>query len=134
MTLLEIGRSTDDRLPWKASCMRCIAACCVKGTVIPLEPSEVEGMIAKGSQLHALPADKSQGNVPPAGREFYVLDEDCGSLVEIDGVRVCGDHDLRPKACREFDEGGFSCNAMRAARGVPKPTPPIPVQRHEDAW
>ena len=108
----------ESRPDARSLCGACIGACCVRNTVLPLSPPEAAQLTEAGTEMRQLPKDERDGNKPGRGREFYVFDSDCGNLVDDpeSGARVCGQYASRPRICREFQAGSFSCMAIRAQR------------------
>ena len=104
----------------RSTCASCVAACCLKNTVLALSSPEADMMVKHGVQLRELPKEESQGHKPGFRRKNYLLEEDCANLVENDaGQRVCSIYEKRPSVCRDFEEGGLNCMIFRAAR-IPK--------------
>lgn len=106
------------------SCEKCPSACCRKDTALPLSKDEARTLQMADTALRLLPKGEWQGNRPGRGRQFYVLESDCGNLEidEVTGVSRCGIHETPayPKACREFARGAFRCidlQRTRIARG-----------------
>lgn len=106
----------------RPSCATCIAACCLKNTVLSLNTSEADMMTNQGVQMRELSKDESRGHKPGRGKKHYLLEEDCANLGEnAQGQRVCTIYDRRPGACRDFKQGGFNCITFRNIRMPQKP-------------
>lgn len=98
----------------KTSCLSCAglgALCCRSGTVIPLSKNEARQLQTDGTELQLFPRDEVPKSVGGPGfrRKFYQLIGDCASLLD-DGT--CSIYERRTRACREFVEGGFSCQIL----------------------
>lgn len=103
--------------PDKPSCASCIAACCLRNTVIPLTAQEAEMMTSQGVNMRPLDKEESKGHKPGFRKKNYLLEEDCANLAQNEsGQSVCSIYDSRPGACRDFKEGGYNCTSFRNAR------------------
>ena len=106
----------------RQNCANCIAACCLRNTVLALTTPETEMMTGQGVAMRKLSSSESRGHKPGRGKEHYLLEEDCANLgTNEKGQRVCTIYDERPGVCREFKEGGYNCITFRNARMLQKP-------------
>lgn len=115
----------------EVSCSACDALCCRSNTAIPLTKDEAAQLTAAGSELRLMDRSECGRNRPGRGREFYEQTVDCGNLDQETGL--CKDYGSRPRACREFALGEFSCEAMRVQRGFAAVDLGMPAVRTEIA-
>ena len=112
--LLEGGR-------WPMTdCARCIGACCLKNTQLPLTGAEAAQMLERGALLERGPNLESEAkrglfrrrktNDSGQGMAAYTLLSDCPNL---DGDNRCTVHDesspARPQACDDLFPGTHIC-------------------------
>jgi len=127
-------------------CRSCRGGCCIAGTNMPLDSSEVAFMERSATQLEEIlparpgvrcaDAEKelaNHRNLSPKmafianrlgpGLGLYTLLSPCGNLVEEDGWLKCAAYENpeRPAVCKIFPVGSADCRDIRKKRGVDNP-------------
>lgn len=130
----------------EASCETCFGACCVGPQLMQLDVFEKTRLEAVGSILQtvadpvaydrddviypvSMQIHNDRGTISwlaERGREYeplpanygrYMLFGACGNLKSNEqGGQYCGIYESRPKVCRDFEEGGPTCQLMRAVK------------------
>jgi Fe-S-cluster containining protein len=97
------------------SCEVCVGACCMAGTAMPLDPSEVNFMQNSGTQLVKV---EGEGLPPEMGDyQWYGLKDDCANLDP--DSRICTRYSERPLICQRFEPALPDCLLIRWARHMP---------------
>ncbi|SRR5581483_4523835 len=121
--------------PLDIHCGNCEAACCRRGTSIPLTDTEVHTLEMAGTVLRydkREPASRLQTFARGVGRllhqkvadtrAFYAFESDCGNLRENPetGQLMCAIYEdpERPAVCEAFKQGTYQCMVVRTSAGV----------------
>lgn len=100
--------------------------------ILPLTKKEAQQLDSAGTVMQKLTKEEWRNNRPGFRREFYKFLVDCANL----GTDAnCEDYENRPRVCREFEMGSFTCDAaqykferdQQVVTDLPMPTVPTRV-------
>lgn len=109
-------------------CTGC-SACCRAGIAIPLSKDEAHQLADAGTDMIELQRRENRDYKPGRGRKFYILISDCANL---DAGGQCLIYDEKPRACNEFEVGGFVCSQLRHREGIDSVPVAIPTLKSQD--
>lgn len=103
-----------------ANCGSCAvaSACCRKGIAAPFTRKEARQIIEAGTELRQIERSELSHRKPGRGKEFYEFLSDCANL---DAAGKCSIYEYRPEICRQFAEGGLTCQLLHILGEKPLP-------------